>query len=89
MISFVGDHTEEIIQLPNKMSIRIDFGSEKHNDFGGLLNRCNNQEYRRIRLFDKQDKLISETIEENPHYNPNAGELPKEFFDNTDPKILY
>lgn len=89
MISFIGDHDEEIIHFPNKMSIIIDFGSAKHNDFGGLTNRCMNKEYRRIRLFDENENLISETIEENPHYNPNAGELPKEFFEKSDPKILY
>ena len=88
MISFIGDHTEEIIKFPNGMFVEIDFGSDDNDKFGGF-NRCNSHEYRRVRLFDKQEHLISETIEENPHYNPNAGELPIEFFEDSDPKILY
>ena len=88
MLCFDGDQTEEFINFPNGMSIKIDFGDKTSMDFGGL-NSCNMNEYRRVRLYDKNKNLISETIEENPHYNPGSGLLPDEFFENHDPKILY
>lgn len=86
MFSLVGDHTEEIIHLPNRMCIKIDFGSKQSNDFG--FDSCNRGPYRRIRLFDKKENLISETIEENMYYDPKA-KFPDGFFDDMDPKILY
>lgn len=88
MISFDGDQTEECINFPNGMCVKIDFGNIDRGDFGGL-NSCNMNDYRRVRLFDKDKNLISETIEENPHYNPGAGPLPDEFFEGLDSKVIY
>ena len=88
MLSFVGDHTEEIINFPNGMCAKIDFGNVKRGDFGGL-NSCNMNDYRRVRLYDKDNNLISETIEENPHFCPGRGPLPDEFFEGQDANVIY
>ena len=88
MISFMGDHKEETIHFRNGMRVKIDFGDIKHDDFGKLTS-CRDHEHRRIRLFDQDDNLISETIDKNPFYDPLPGPLPDEFFESGDPKVLY
>jgi hypothetical protein len=88
MISFMGDHHKEIINFRNGMCVKIDFGDLKRDDFGGFMS-CRSHKHRRIKLFDENDNLISETIEENPFYIPEEPKLSDEFFENSDPKILY
>ena len=88
MLSFRGDHSEEIINFPNGLCVKIDFGNKERDDFGGFMS-CRGHKHRRVRLLDKSDNLISETIEENPYYNPLPGPLPDEFFEGEDPKVIY
>ena len=88
MLSFVGDHDEEIINFPNGMCVKIDFGNKEHDDFGGF-NSCRGHQHCRIRLFDENNNLISETIEENLYYNPLRGPLPDEFFDGLDSNVIF
>lgn len=88
MLSFRGDHDEEIINFPNGFCVKIDFGDEERNEFGGFL-RCKDNEHRRIRVFDKDKKLISEIIEENPYYDPRDGPLPSEFFEGRNPDVIF
>ena len=88
MLSFKGDHNEEIIHFPNGMCVKIDFGNKEHDDFGHFYS-CRNHEHRRIRLFDENNNFISETIEENPYYNPLPGPLPDKFFEGMDPKVIF
>lgn len=88
MLSFKGDHNKEIIHFPNGVCVKIDFGYKERDDFGPFYS-CRGHEHRRIRLFDENHDLISETIEENPYYNPLPGPLPDEFFEDMDPKVLF
>ena len=88
MLSFVGDHTEEIINFPNGMCVKIDFGHEVRDDFGGL-NTCSRNSQRRVRLFDKNKNMLSQTIEENPNFHPSRGPIPDEFFKDMDPKVIF
>ena len=92
MLSIAGDDEIDIIKLPNGMTIKMDFSTEKDKDaWWGFRGRITGK-YRRIRLYDKEDNLISETIEENPSYFPP----PPEMFDDIikrnarkDPKVIY
>lgn len=34
MLSFKGDHDKEIINFPNGVCVKIDFGYKERNDFG-------------------------------------------------------
>ncbi|MBR2857787.1 hypothetical protein IKE96_01030 [bacterium] len=88
MINFKGDHDEENIIFPNGMRIKIDFGDKERGDFGHFYS-CMGNEHRRVRLFDKEDNLISEIIEENPYYDPLPDPFPDEFFENLDPNVLF
>lgn len=86
MLGFVGDQTEEIIEFPNGMCVKIDFGNINVPDmFGG--NPSNLSTHRRVRLFDKNKRLIDEKIEENPNYIPGAP--PEELFESSDSKVIY
>lgn len=64
-MSLIGDEKEDIIKLPNGMTIHIDYGESKLNTYG-IENRLS-AENRRVRLFDKNGKLLSELIEPNQH----------------------
>lgn len=86
MLGFVGDQTEEIIEFPNGMCIKIDFGDINGPWFGGIR-PSNLSTHRRVRLFDKDKRLIGEKIEENPNYIP--GPPPEELFKNHDPKVIF
>ena len=57
MLSFKGDHNEEIIHFPNGMCVKIDFGNKEHDDFGHFYS-CRNHEHRRIRLFDENNNFL-------------------------------
>ena len=70
MLVIKGDDEIDIIELPNGMRIEIDFGREKSNDWG-WRGRISGK-WRRVRLYDKRNKLLAETIEENPLYNSDA-----------------
>ena len=88
MLSFRGDHDEEIINFPNGLSVKIDFGNKERDDFGGFMS-CRGHKHRRVMLFDENDDPISATIEANPYYDPLPGSLPGEFFEGEDPKVIY
>lgn len=88
MLSFKGDHNEEIIRFPNGNCVKIDFGNKEREDFGHFYS-CRGHEHRRIRLFDRDNNLISETIEENPYYDPREVSLPDEFFEGIDSKVIF
>ena len=83
MQTLIGDIVEDIITLPNKMVIKIEYGD---NDLGafGIGSRYT-AKHRRVQLFDKKQKLITELIEENPHKET----IPTDSFNvNTDGDIL-
>ena len=87
MLGFVGDQTEEIIKFSNGMCIKIDFGNiNVPNSFDGIR-PSNLSTHRRVRLFDKNKRLIDEKIEENPNYIPGAP--PEELFESSDSKVIY
>ena len=72
-MTLIGDEKEDIIKLPNGMVIHIDYGDPKLNTYG-IENRFS-AENRRVRLFDKNNKLISELVESNPHKTNIKGEV--------------
>lgn len=86
MLTRFGDEELDCIKLPNGMKINIDYTIGASEEYGwGWKGRISG-EYRRIRLYDKEDNLISELIEENPLYMPP---LPDEFtIPNSDPKVI-
>lgn len=87
MLTRFGDDELDLMELPNGMTIKIDFTtkSDKDRNSWGWRGRITGK-YRRIRLYDKDDNLISELIEENPLYMPP---LPDEFtIPNSDPKVI-
>ena len=88
MISVFGDDELDVMELPNGMTIKMDFTtkSDKDRNSWGWRGRITG-EYRRIRLYDKDDNLISELIEENPLYCPP---MPDDLIKHhTDPKVIY
>ncbi|MCR5026530.1 MAG: hypothetical protein K6A34_03690 [Methanobrevibacter sp.] len=88
MLTLVGDDEIDVMKLPNGMTIKMDFTTkgDKDNNLWGWRGRISG-EYRRIRLYDKDDNLISELIEKNPLYRPP---LPDDFImPNSDSKVLY
>ncbi|WP_407380289.1 hypothetical protein [Methanobrevibacter sp.] len=69
-IIYVDDPSEELFILPNKMQILIDYGlkDDSFKDpfiFG--FTRCSSL-YRRSRLLDRNQNVISQVIEENPDF---------------------
>ncbi|MBO6275710.1 MAG: hypothetical protein J6M91_09305 [Methanobrevibacter sp.] len=70
MLTIVGDDEQDIIELPNGMTILMEFGIDENGPWGwrGKITG----RYRRIRLYDQSNNLISELIEENPLYQPEA-----------------
>ena len=64
MLNLVGDETEDTIELPNGMIIKIDYGDENFDTYG--IESRYQARNRRVRLFH-EDMLISEVVEENPH----------------------
>lgn len=85
MLKIVGDDELDIIKLPNGMTIKIDFATEETGTWGwrGRISGS----YRRIRLYDSKDNLISELIEPNPSYNPPID--GKFLHPDGDPKVIY
>ena len=72
MVSHEGDVYEEIFYLPNKYYILMDYGLL---DVHGLTNGIKNQfirftrysgQHRRSTLYDEEDHVITQTIQENP-----------------------
>lgn len=85
MLTRFGDDELDSIELPNGMKINIDYTIGASKEYGwGWKGRISGK-YRRIRLYDKDDDLISELIEENPLYMPP---LPDEFNIPRDPKVI-
>ena len=76
MLTRFGDDELDRIELPNGMVIHIDYTIGSSKEYGWGWEGRISGEYRRIRLYDKDNNLISETIEENPLYFPP---LPDEF----------
>ncbi|WP_296807671.1 hypothetical protein [uncultured Methanobrevibacter sp.] len=71
MLTLVGDEELDCIELPNGMKINIDYTIGESKEYGWGWSGRISGEYRRIRLYDKDDNLISELIEENPLYDPH------------------
>ncbi|WP_406532504.1 hypothetical protein [Methanobrevibacter sp.] len=69
MLTLVGDDELDIIELPNGMNICIEFGIDETGPWG-WRGRITGR-YRRVQLY-KNDKLLSEVIEENPLYQPDV-----------------
>ncbi len=65
MQTLIGDVVDEEIILPNGMVIKIEYGDKDLGAFG--IGSRYTAKHRRVQLFDKKQKLISELIEENPH----------------------
>jgi len=82
MLSLIGDETEDIINLPNGMVIKIDYGDNDLNSFG-VRGRYTSK-HRRVRLFDKKEKVITELIEDNPHKE----NVPVDAFDVEDSSLI-
>ena len=74
MQTLIGDVVSDTIVLPNKMTIKIEYGDADLDAFG--IGSRYTAKHRRIQLFDKKQKLISELIEENPHKEP----IPEDSF---------
>lgn len=82
MLNHVGDDEIDIIELPNGMKIHIEFSINEKGPWGwrGRLSG----KYRRIQLFNFEDELLSEVIEDNPLYTPNLSmDVPN------DPNIIF
>ncbi|WP_407420683.1 hypothetical protein [Methanobrevibacter sp.] len=70
MLTIVGDDEQDIIELPNGMTIHMEFSIDKTGPWG-WRGRIKGR-YRRIQLYDQSNNLISELIEENPLYQPDV-----------------
>ena len=82
MLSLIGDETEDIINLPNGMVIKIDYGDKDLNAFG-VRGRYISK-HRRVQLFDRKGKLVTELIEDNPHKE----NVPVDAFDVEDSSLI-
>ena len=79
----IGDDVEETITLPNKMVIKIEYGDKDLDAFG--IGSKYTAKHRRVQLYDKKQKLITELIEENPYKQT----IPEDSFDtDSDKEIL-
>ena len=79
MIMIEGERTEETIVLDNGYIIRIDYG-DSTKDFSFRSTNYSGV-FRRTRLYDAEENLISEAVEENPDkrdvsYNLSEGHDP-------------
>ena len=85
MLTRVGDDELDVMDLPNGMTIIMDFrtdNTETWNWRGRISGK-----YRRIRLYDQKDNLLSELIEPNPLYRPSRpGDL---VILDEDPNVIY
>lgn len=61
---YLGEEESCRLQLCNGFTIMIDYGGSDK-DFDSSKNNYT-ASYRRVRLFDKKQELLSELIEENP-----------------------
>lgn len=68
MLIAVGDDEIDSIKFPNGWSIHIEFGIDEYGPWG-WRGRTSGK-YRRVRLYDNENLLKSEVIEENPLYQP-------------------
>ena len=85
MLTRVGDDELDVMELPNGMTIKMDFATSEtgtQNWRGRISGK-----YRRIRLYDEKDNLLSELIELNPLYRPSRpGNL---VILDEDPNVIY
>ena len=90
MLTRFGDDELDVMELPNGMTIKMDFSipplkKDKNTCRWGWRGRTSG-EYRRIRLYDNDENLLTELIERNPLYLPP---VPDEFtIPNSDPKVI-
>lgn len=63
---YIGDEFERLINFPNGYSFKIEYWksiNERDKNFGMY-----DSKYRKIILFDENNKIISEMMERNPHF---------------------
>ena len=85
MLTRVGDDELDVMELPNGMTIKMDFATSETGTWN-WRGRISGK-YRRIRLYDEKDNLLSELIEPNPLYRPSRpGDL---VILDEDPNVIY
>ena len=89
-VEIPGDEEKDEIEFPNGMKIIIDYG-QRQKDFDSFSTRYGGR-LRRIRLFDKSGRLITQRIEKNKNYDPDHYKLMMEDLmkiHEVNPKIIF